>query len=152
MVESDKITRSVRKEDVKRDWLLVDAANYTVGRLATQVATLLRGKHKPWFTPHVDAGDFVIIINADKVTLKGKRPEMKEYVRHSGYPGGIKIDKYKDLMVKNPSKVIEHAVKLMLPKNKLGRQIIKKMKIYVGSEHPHTAQQPIQYELPYKFD
>jgi large subunit ribosomal protein L13 len=147
---SAKITKSFRKEDVIRDWWIVDAANMTVGRLSTQIATLLRGKHKPWFTPHVDTGDFVIVINAEKVVLEGKRAEQKEYFRHSGYPGGVKIDTFKELKQKNPAKIVEHSVKGMLPKNRLGRQIYKKLKVYASEEHPHSAQKPKVFELKYK--
>lgn len=150
MESSSKFTKSFRKEDVVRDWWIVDAAEMTVGRLSTQVATLLRGKHKSIYTPHVDTGDFVIIINAEKVKLEGKRVQMKEYFRHSGYPGGVTIEKFKDLVQTNPEKVLEHSVKGMLPKNRLGRQIYKKLKVYSGSEHPHIAQQPKVYELKYK--
>ncbi len=150
MEPSAKITKSFRKEDVIRNWWIVDASNMTVGRLSTQIATLLRGKHKPWFTPHVDTGDFVIVINSDKVILEGKRAEQKEYFRHTGYPGGVKIDTFKDLKKNNPSKIIEHSVKGMLPKNRLGRQIYKKLKVYAGEEHPHSAQKPQVYELRYK--
>lgn len=150
MEPSAKITKSFRKEDVIRDWWIVDAADMTVGRLSTQVATLLRGKNKPWFTPHVDTGDFVIIINAEKVVLEGKRAEQKEYFRHTGYPGGVKIDTYKELKVKNPAKILEHSIKGMLPKNRLGRQIIKKLKVYGSEEHPHAAQKPKVFELQYK--
>jgi len=147
---SAKITKSFRKEDVIRDWWIVDAAEMTVGRLSTQVATLLRGKHKPWFTPHVDTGDFVIVINAEKIVLEGKRTEQKEYFRHSGYPGGVKIDTFKDLKQNNPTRIIEHSVKGMLPKNRLGRQIYKKLKVYAADEHPHSAQKPKVFELKYK--
>ncbi len=150
MEPSAKITKSFRKEDVKRDWWIVDATNMTVGRLSTQVATLLRGKHKPWFTPHVDTGDFVIIVNADKVIMEGKRAEKKQYFRHSGYPGGQKVDTFKNLIVKNPEKIIQHSVKGMLPKNRLGREIVKKLKVYTNDQHPHSAQKPKVFELQYK--
>ncbi len=147
METSAKFTKSVRKEDVQRDWWLIDATGLTVGRLATQVASLLRGKHKPWFTPHIDTGDFVIITNADKVVLQGKRAEMKEYFKHSGYPGGVKIKSFKELLNTHPELVMEHAIKGMLPKNRLGSQIYRKLKVYAGSEHPHTAQQPKVFEV-----
>lgn len=137
----------MRKEDVKRDWWVVDATGKTVGRLATHVASILRGKNKPWFTPHVDTGDFVIIVNADKVKLEGKRVEMKEYFHHTGYPGGAIVRSFKELMNTNPEYVLEHAVKGMLPKNRLGRQIIKKLKVYAGNEHPHAAQLPKALEI-----
>lgn len=150
MEPSAKFTKSFRKEDVVRDWWVVDATDMTVGRLSTQVARLLRGKHKAIFTPHVDTGDFVIVINADKIKLEGKRLEKKEYFSHSGYPGGVKIEKFRDLIKTNPEKIIENSVSGMLPKNRLGRQIIKKLKVYAGNEHPHIAQKPKNYELIYK--
>lgn len=128
--------------DIKRNWYIIDAADKTLGRLATEVATLLRGKHKPEFTPHIDTGDFIIVINAEKVLLTGKKLKQKFYYRHSGYPGGLKAISCGDLMRKNPCKVIELAVKGMLPHNKLGRATFKKLKVYPGEEHPHAAQQP----------
>ncbi|MDQ1266107.1 MAG: large subunit ribosomal protein [Bacteroidota bacterium] len=149
MEPSAKITVSMRKEDVERQWHLIDAADKTVGRLAAQVATLLRGKHKPWFTPHVDCGDFVIVINAEKVKTTGKRPAQKVYFHHSMYPGGEKYLKFKEALAKKPEFIIEHAVKGMLPKNRLGRKIIKKLKVYSGTEHPHAAQQPEAFQLRY---
>lgn len=147
MEPSAKITKSAKKETVVRDWWCLDATGMTVGRLATQVASILRGKNKPWFTPHVDTGDFVIILNAEKVVLQGKRAEMKEYKHHTGYPGGQITRTFKQLIETKPEYVIEHAVSGMLPKNRLGRQIIKKLKIYAGNEHPHIAQQPKELEL-----
>ncbi len=150
MEPSAKMTKSLRKEDVTREWWVIDAAEQTVGRLSTQVAILLRGKHKATFTPHVDNGDFVVILNADKVILEGKRPNQKTYFRHTGYPGGVKVESFKELISNKPERVIEHAVKGMLPKNKLGRQILKKLKVYAGSEHPHDAQKPKIMELKYK--
>lgn len=149
MNQHGNITRSVREQDVQRDWLVVDASNCTVGRLATQIATLLRGKHKPLFTPHVDCGDFVIVINADKVVLEGKRAEQKEYFHNTGYPGGGRMRSFSNIMKSKPEEIVELAVKGMLPKNSLGRAIVKKLKVYSGSEHPHSAQQPKNYELPY---
>ncbi|MFP4368121.1 MAG: 50S ribosomal protein L13 [Candidatus Kapaibacterium sp.] len=146
MQPSAKITRSFRKEDVQRDWWIVDAKGRTVGRIATEIAKLLRGKHKPVFTPHVDTGDFVIVLNASEVELKGKRAEMKEYFRHSGYPGGVTMRSFKELKQNKPEEIIEHAVKGMLPKNRLGRQIFKKLKVYAGDDHPHAAQKPKVYE------
>ncbi|MCL5990537.1 MAG: 50S ribosomal protein L13 [Bacteroidetes bacterium] len=139
---SAKITKSLRKEDIDKKWWVVDAAGQVVGRLASQVAAILRGKHKPDFTPHNDCGDFVIILNADKVKLTGKRPDKKEYKHHSLYPGGQKIEKYKMVLDKKPSFILEHAIKGMLPKNKLGRKIGKNLKVYAGESHPHTAQMP----------
>lgn len=149
MNQHGNITRSIREQDVHRDWLVVDATNCTVGRLATQIATLLRGKHKALFTPHVDCGDFVIVINADKVVLEGKRAEQKEYFHNTGYPGGGRMRSFSNIMKSKPEEIVELAVKGMLPKNSLGRAIVKKLKVYSGSEHPHSAQQPKNYELPY---
>lgn len=150
MESSAKITKSKRKEDVTRDWWVIDASNKTVGRLASEIAHLIRGKHKPWFTAHVDCGDFVIVTNAEKVQLKGKRIEQKEYFHHTGYPGGGKFRKFSNLIDTKPAFVIEHAVKGMIPKNRLGRQIIKKLKVYAGNEHPHDAQKPKDFELKYQ--
>jgi large subunit ribosomal protein L13 len=144
---SAKITKSIRKEDVGRDWWVVDASGKTLGRLSSQVAALLRGKHKPWFTPHVDTGDFVIVINADKIELQGKRVQQKEYFSHTGYPGGQKVRSFKEMLDKKPEFLIEHAVKGMLPKNRLGRQIFKKLKVYRNDEHPHKAQMPREFEV-----
>lgn len=149
MNQHGNITRSIREQDVHRDWLVVDATNCTVGRLATQIATLLRGKHKALFTPHVDCGDFVIVINADKVVLEGNRAEQKEYFHNTGYPGGGRMRSFSNIMKSKPEEIVELAVKGMLPKNSLGRAIVKKLKVYSGSEHPHSAQQPKNYELPY---
>lgn len=149
MNQHGNITRSMREQDVHRDWLVVDATNCTVGRLATQIATLLRGKHKASFTPHVDCGDFVIVINADKVMLEGKRAEQKEYFHNTGYPGGGRMRSFANIMKSKPEEIVELAVKGMLPKNSLGRSIVKKLKVYSGSEHPHAAQQPKPYQLPY---
>lgn len=146
MEASAKITKSIRKEDVERDWWVVDATGKTLGRLSSQIASLLRGKHKPWFTPHVDTGDFVIVINADKIQLTGKRVEGKEYFHHTGYPGGVKISSFKEMIIRKPEFVIQHAVKGMLPKNRLGRQIIKKLKVFRDGNHPHKAQMPKVFE------
>jgi len=128
--------------DVERKWYVVDAAGQTLGRLASEVAAILRGKTKPTFTPHLDTGDFVIVVNADKIHLTGKKLSQKMYYRHSGYPGGFKATSYDVLMQKKPEFVIEKAVKGMLPHNKLGRAQGKKLKVYAGAEHPHAAQQP----------
>ena len=140
-------TFSAKHEDVERKWWVIDLEGQTVGRAATQIATLLRGKHKPTFTPHVDTGDFVVCVNADKVVFTGNKLENKTYYRHSGYPGGINSITAKELLERRPERVIQYAVQGMLPKNKLGRQIIKKLKIHTGAEHPHEAQQPETYEL-----
>ncbi|MDK2918817.1 MAG: large subunit ribosomal protein [Candidatus Petromonas sp.] len=131
-----------KHHEVERKWYVVDAEGKTLGRLASQVATILRGKHKPTFTPHVDTGDFVIILNADKVKLTGRKLDQKMYRWHTGYPGGLKERTYRDMLNTKPEKVIFHAVKGMLPKNKLGRKMIKKLRVYRGSEHNHQAQQP----------
>ena len=133
--------------DVKREWFVVDAAEQTLGRLATEVARHLRGKHKPEFTPHVDTGDYIVVINADKVKVTGNKSSDKMYYRHTGYPGGLKSISFEKLIDHKPEMVIETAVKGMLPKNPLGRAMFKKMKVYAGSEHPHTAQQPQELKL-----
>ncbi len=135
-------TPSARKEDVKRDWYLVDAEGKTLGRLCSQIAHVLRGKHKPDYTPHVDCGDYVIVINAEKVRLTGQKWDQKEYITFSGYPGGQKRIKAKDLVNRKPVALIEHAVKGMLPKNRLGRAMFKKLFVYEGPEHKHQAQKP----------
>ena len=129
-------------QNIERKWYVLDAANKPLGRLATEAARLLRGKHKPTFTPNVDTGDHVIIINAEKVRLTGKKIEQKVYYHHSGYPGGLKAVGYKTLLQKNPERAIELAVKGMIPHNKLGSQMYRKLKVYRGSEHPHQAQKP----------
>lgn len=137
-------TFMAKKEEVKRDWYVIDAANKPLGRVASKVAMILRGKHKPIYTPHVDTGDFVIVINADKVALTGKKLDNKMYYHHTGYPGGIKETNARTLMKKSPEKVVYKAVWGMLPHNVLGRKMIKKLKIYSGPQHPHEAQQPQQ--------
>lgn len=136
------MTKFIKAEDADRKWFVIDANDQVLGRLAVQVARVVRGKNKPVFTPNMDAGDFVIVINADKVKMTGKREQQKTYFSHSGYPGGGKTASYQEMMVKKPEFAIQNAVKGMLPKNRLGRQLIKKVKIYAGSEHPHSAQQP----------
>ena len=136
-----------KSHEVKRDWYVVDASGMTLGRLASQVATVLRGKNKPTFTPNVDTGDFVIIVNCDKVVLTGKKLEQKMYTYHTGYIGGLKQTPYKDMMAKKSDVVVYEAVKGMLPKNSLGRQMISKLRVYKGAEHRHTAQQPKVLEL-----
>lgn len=135
-------TFSAKPTDIKHDWYIVDAEDVVLGRLASQVAQILRGKHKPIFTPHMDTGDFVVIINAEKVRLTGTKAEVKSYFRHTGYPGGQRFTSYKEMMEKKPEQVVEKAVKGMVPHNRLGRQIMKKLKVYAGPEHPHEAQQP----------
>jgi len=140
-------TFTPKPDEVTRQWHVIDAEDIVLGRLATHAATLLRGKHKPTFAPHVDTGDFVIVINADKVALSGAKAEQKLDHRHSGYPGGLKSTTYGELLEKNPRRVIEKAVAGMLPHNKLGRKQIRKLKVYAGSEHPHAAQQPVPYVI-----
>jgi large subunit ribosomal protein L13 len=136
-----------KKEGIQRNWYLVDAENKVLGRLASELAKIIRGKNKPTFTPHVDTGDYVIVINADKVTLTGNKWKDKLYYSHSGYPGGIKSITADDLKAKRPQDLIRFAVKGMLPKNRLGRKLFKKLKVYAGSEHPHEAQQPKPIEI-----
>ncbi len=131
-----------KEQDITRDWFVVDATDLVLGRLASQVASRLRGKHKAIFTPHVDTGDFIIVINADKVRLTGRKLDQKLYHRHSGYPGGLTSINARRLLEKHPERLVTFAVKGMLPKNHLGRKILKKLKVYAGPEHPHQAQQP----------
>ena len=135
-------TFSARNEDVERKWLVVDAEDKVVGRLATQIATILRGKNKPIFTPHVDTGDFVVVVNADKVRFTGRKWNQKKYYRHSGYPGGLKEIVANKLLQQKPEEIIKHAVWGMIPHNRLGRKMMKKLKIYAGADHPHEAQKP----------
>ena len=133
--------------DIERQWHVIDASDVVLGRLASQAATLLRGKHKPVFAPHVDTGDFVIIVNAGKVALTGSKRDQKMAYRHSGYPGGLKAVSYTELLDKNPQRAVEKAIRGMLPKNSLGRQMLSKLKVYAGPEHPHQAQQPKPFEI-----
>ncbi|MGH1448145.1 MAG: 50S ribosomal protein L13 [Pseudomonadaceae bacterium] len=135
-------TFSAKPESVKRDWYIVDATGLTLGRLATEVATRLRGKHKPEYTPHVDTGDYIVIVNAEKVHVTGNKAQDKIYYSHSGFPGGIKSISFDKLVIRAPERIIESAVKGMLPKNPLGRAMYRKMKVYKGAVHPHAAQQP----------
>ncbi|MBR1618025.1 50S ribosomal protein L13 [bacterium] len=140
-------TYSAKPLEVERKWYVIDAEGAVLGRLATEAANLLRGKNKPQYTPHVDTGDFVVIINADKVCVTGKKETQKLYRSHSGYPGGFKEISFRDLMEKDPTKAIEKAVKGMLPHNTLGDEQFQKLKVYAGSTHPHEAQKPVVYEL-----
>lgn len=140
-------TFSAKDHEVKRDWLVVDASEKVLGRLATEIARRLRGKHKAEYTPHVDTGDYIIVTNAEKVTVTGRKFKNKMYHHHTGYIGGIKSVSFEKLQAKNPVKIIELAVKGMLPKNPLGRDMYRKLKVYVGSDHPHAAQQPKQLEI-----
>ena len=142
-----KSTQYAKPGEVERKWVLIDAEGATLGRLATKAAMILRGKNKPQFTPHTDTGDFVIIINADKVKLTGNKAEQKTYWRYSGWLGGLKIESYKDAMANHPERVVEHAVKGMLPHNTLGRKQGMKLKVYAGPEHPHAAQNPVKIDL-----
>lgn len=136
------MTKFIKSEDADKKWYLIDAKDQVLGRLASEVAKIIRGKNKPTFTPNMDTGDFVIVINADKVKLTGKRPELKQYIRHSGYPGGQKITSVREVKQSKPEFLVENAVKGMLPKNRLGRKLIKKLKVYTGESHPHSAQKP----------
>ena len=135
-------TATPKAEQIKQDWYLIDASDQILGRLATKIATLLRGKNKPYFSPHLDTGDFVVIINAEKIKLTGNKEILKTYKRYSGYPGGLSEIPYKRMLLEKPEEIIKHAVKGMLPKNILGRKLIKKLKVYTGNEHPHSAQNP----------
>lgn len=138
-------TYSLKKEDVNRDWFVIDVADKVLGRVATKIADRIRGKDKPTFTPHTDGGDYVVVINADKVKVTGSKFENKKYYSHSLYPGGLKTKTFKELNEKNPEKIIEEAVKGMLPKNKLGKSIIKKLKVFSGPKHDHESQQPKEW-------
>lgn len=141
-MKQEKLTKFVKTEDADHKWYLVDADGQVLGRLASKIAMIIRGKNKAIFTPNTDTGDFVVVINAGKVRLTGKREQLKDYKRHSGYPGGQTITSFKDMMAKKPTFAVENAVKGMLPKTKLGNKLIKKLKVYAGTEHPHTAQRP----------
>lgn len=140
-------TVSARKETVTRQWYVVDAAGKTLGRLCTEIANRLRGKHKPEFTPHVDTGDYIVVVNAEKIVVTGNKTTGKLYQHHTGYPGGIKSISFGKLLVKSPETIIEKAVKGMMPKNKLSRAMLSKLKVYAGSDHPHGAQQPTLLEI-----
>ena len=136
------------KGEIARDWVVIDATDVVLGRLATHAAAILRGKHKPTFAQHVDTGDFVIVVNADKVALTGQKLAQKRAYRHSGYPGGLRSESYVEMLEKHPTRAVEKAIRGMLPKNSLGRDQFRKLKVYAGAEHPHAAQQP----KPYVFD
>ncbi|MDD2426970.1 MAG: 50S ribosomal protein L13 [Eubacteriales bacterium] len=140
-------TFMAKAETADRRWLLIDAEGQTLGRLATKIASILRGKHKAEYTPHVDTGDYVIVVNADKIVVTGNKEKQKLYRRHSGYPGGMKEVSYQDMMAKHPERILESAVRGMLPKNSLGRQMYRKLKVYSGPDHPHAAQEPEQLEV-----
>ena len=136
------LTSSIKKDDIKRDWYVVDADNKILGRLASEIAQVIRGKRKPFYTPNLDMGDFVVVINAEKVAVSGNKEEQKKYFKHSGYPGGDKEISLSHIRSTQPEKIIYNAVRGMLPHNKLGRKLIKHLKVYTGSEHPHASQEP----------
>jgi len=140
-------TYTAKASGIKREWYLIDAEGKTLGRLASEIAKILRGKHKPIYTPHLDCGDYIIVINADKIQVTGKKLYQKVYYRHSGYPGGLKSISLKDQLEKYPTRVLQAAVWGMLPHNRLGRAMIKKLKVYAGDSHPHQAQQPRPLEI-----
>ncbi|ABL66024.1 50S ribosomal protein L13 [Chlorobium phaeobacteroides] len=140
-------TYSAKPGEVERSWYVIDADGQVLGRMAAEIARVLRGKHKPQFTPHIDTGDFIVVTNAAKIGLSGKKTEQKSYFSHSNYPGGVKFDHVKDLLKKKPEKIIEHAVWGMLPHNNLGRQLFKKLKVYAGPEHPHASQNPVEMKV-----
>jgi large subunit ribosomal protein L13 len=141
-VKQEKLTRFIKPEDANRKWYIVDAKGQVLGRLASEIAKVIRGKNKPVFTPNFDTGDYVVVINASQVKVTGKRELLKTYSHHSGYPGGLKTKSFEELIVKKPEYIIESAVKGMLPKNRLGNKLIKKLKVYANEIHPHSAQQP----------
>ena len=140
-------TYCATNENAENNWYVVDAADKVLGRLASQIAKYLRGKHKPEFTPHTDTGDYIVVINADKIKVTGKKEKEKMYYTHSGYPGGLKEMTYEKLQERHPTHIIELAVKGMMPKNPLGRDMMRKLKVYAGAEHPHAAQQPVEITL-----
>ena len=141
------LTSSIKKDEIKRDWFVIDAENQTLGRLASEIAQVIRGKKKPYYTPNLDMGDFVVVINAEKVVVTGSKEEQKKYFSHSGFPGGEKEVSLSSLRRKHPERIIYNAVKGMLPHNRLGRKLIKHLKVYTGSEHPHSSQQPKQFNI-----
>jgi large subunit ribosomal protein L13 len=140
-------TYTARAEDMEREWFLVDAEDKTLGRLASEIAQVLRGKHKPIYTPHLDCGDYVVVVNAEKVRVTGRKLDQKIYYRHSGYPGGLKSISLRNQLQKHPERVLLAAVRGMLPKNRLGRKMLRKLKVYAGGSHPHQAQQPKRLEV-----
>jgi large subunit ribosomal protein L13 len=142
-----RTTVTTRAGDIERQWYVADAAGQILGRFASRLAQILRGKHKPYYTPHLDCGDHIIVINASKVRVSGRKAEQKVYLRHSGYPGGLKVRTYEDMMAKHPERIIEHAVRGMLPHNRLGRKMYRKLKVYAGPDHQHQAQKPETLEL-----
>lgn len=140
-------TFSAKAEEINREWFIVDAEGKTLGRMATEIATRLRGKHKPEYTPHVDTGDYIVVINAEKVAVTGNKMNAKVYQHHTGYIGNLKTIPLKEMLIKHPERVIEKAVKGMLPKNSLGKQMYRKLKVYAGNKHPHAAQEPKALEV-----
>ena len=142
MALPQRLTHFFKESEVDKKWYIVDADGQTLGRIASHVAHILRGKHKPVFTPNADCGDFVVVINADKVKIMGRREELKTYFHYTGYPGGAVVQSFKELMKTKPERVVTHAIKGMIPHNRLGAQVIKKLKVYKGTEHPHAAQKP----------
>lgn len=140
-------TYSAKSDEIARSWYLIDAKGKILGRLACEIAKRLRGKHKPEYTPHVDTGDYIVVINAEQVAVTGRKAEQKAYFRHSGYPGGLKEERYEKLMKRNPTKILELAIKGMLPKNPLGRAMFRKLNVYASEQHPHQAQQPQPLEI-----
>jgi large subunit ribosomal protein L13 len=149
-VKQEKLTKFIKTEDADRKWYLIDAKDQVLGRLATKIARIIRGKNKAIFTPNMDTGDFVVVINADKVKVTGKRESLKTYTHHSGYPGGLKTKSLSEILTKKPGYIIESAVRGMLPKNRLGNKLIKKLKVYAGDNHPHSAQKPESLNLTEK--
>jgi large subunit ribosomal protein L13 len=149
-LKQEKMTRFIPTADADRRWFVVDAKDQVLGRLATQIARIIRGKNKATFTPNSDTGDFVVVINAEQVRMTGKREELKDYIHHSGYPGGLKTRSFSEVLAKKPEFIIESAVKGMLPKTRLGRKLIKKLKVYTGDNHPHQAQKPELYSIAEK--
>ena len=143
-MKQERITKFIKPEDADQKWYLVDAKDQVLGRLAVKLARVIRGKNKPLFTPNMDTGDFVVVINADKIKITGKRESQKEYFSYSGYPGGAKFRSYSEMITKKPEWVLENAVKGMLPKTRLGKKLIKKLKVYAGESHPHAAQKPVE--------
>ena len=140
-------TLSIKKDEIKRDWYIVDASNQNLGRLASNIAQIIRGKHKPFYTPNLDMGDFVVVVNAEKVNLSGNKRNQKEYWRHTGYPGGQKVVNFKTMQEKYPERVVLSAVRGMLPHNRLGRKLFNHLKVYSGGNHPHGSQQPKKLEF-----
>lgn len=147
MALQQRLTHSFKQEEIGKKWFLLDASGKTLGRIASRVAHILRGKHKPTFTPNVDSGDYVIVINAEKVKVEGKRTELKSYFHYTGYPGGATTESFRELIKKDPERVFTHAVKGMIPHNRLGARIMKKLKVYRGTSHPHRAQKPEEIKL-----